>query len=341
MECKEIYALINQKYIKESTSGGAFLTISKTFFDLYPDGVVMGTCFDKDMSLHYYVADNLEECYRFTGSKYIKADLSGVFNQVKNYLNKNVHVFFIGIPCQLDALKKYLKANTCDDSNLVCVDLICHGTPSDVIWHQFVDEIQSAYKSKVTDFKFRTKIDKSNPYYTVCEFENGRIIRDSHLTSSYNQLFVKKLILNRSCLSCRYRMERRVGDITLGDFWGVEKLIPSLRSLNGVSQVLINTAKGSSLFSNVRESANADLSIYEIEVGDKDIPKASLTGKADIPKHYEEFWDDYEKKGFEYAWKKYSDASFGGVFVYAMKRMVRRLRVNRFLSFSETNNRKK
>ncbi|MBR1447004.1 MAG: Coenzyme F420 hydrogenase/dehydrogenase, beta subunit C-terminal domain, partial [Alloprevotella sp.] len=41
-----------------------------------------------------------------------------------------------------------------------------------------------------------------------------------------------------------YRIEKRVADLTIGDFWGVEKILPSEPTRAGLSVLIASTNKG-------------------------------------------------------------------------------------------------
>ena len=72
----------------------------------------------------------------FIGSKYVKSDPAGIYQTVKNRLKIGKKVLFIGLPCQVSAMRNYVK----DDKNLYTVDLICHGSPSVRLLYKAISE---------------------------------------------------------------------------------------------------------------------------------------------------------------------------------------------------------
>ena len=50
------------------------------------------------------------------------------------------------------------------------------------------------------------------------------------------------------CFQCHYCNPQRAGDITIGDYWGIEKEHPSFFNTKGVSCILVNTDKGMKLW---------------------------------------------------------------------------------------------
>lgn len=83
--------------------------------------------------------------------------------------------------------------------------------------------------------------------------KNGkeRAINGIYLQSSYYNAFKKYLFFRESCYACKYATPDRVSDITLGDFWGIEKYPFPADTDAGVSMILTNTEAGESAFSAV------------------------------------------------------------------------------------------
>ena len=61
-----------------------------------------------------------------------------------------------------------------------------------------------------------------------------------------------------SCYQCVYANTNRVGDLTVGDFWGIAKSHPDFNSPKGVSSVFVNTEKGQKLFDMMRSLAEVE-----------------------------------------------------------------------------------
>ena len=74
-------------------------------------------------------------------------------------------------------------------------------------------------------------------------------------TESYYHYFLSGEIYRDCCYQCPYAQRQHVGDITVGDYWGVQKYDPQLlveqggtiNSKEGVSCLLINTECGQHL----------------------------------------------------------------------------------------------
>ena len=90
-----------------------------------------------------------------------------------------------------------------------------------------------------------------------------------------------------------------LGDITIADYWGIEKAAPELDDNKGVSLVLINNEAGEKVFEKVKER----LIWKQTKLEDGLQPPL----KAPFPKlqNREQFWRDFQNRPFEYVAKKY------------------------------------
>ena len=136
-----------------SSSGGMFTAISDYILDI--DGVIFGAAFDENFVVRHQRAETVEERNKFRGSKYVQSNLVGVFKDIKNELNKGRTVLFTGTPCQNAGLRSYLNKNY---DNLYLCDIVCHGTPSPLIFENYKSFMQKKYKSRIKELSFRDKL---------------------------------------------------------------------------------------------------------------------------------------------------------------------------------------
>ena len=235
--------------LSNSSSGGIFTELSKEI--IKGDGVVFGCIWDNSYRrVKYSVARNNEEIKQMCHSKYIQNDTLNIYCNVKEYLDKEVRVLFSGTPCQVSALKGYLRK---EYNNLICVDLICHGIGSPYSWSAYLNELESNHRSRVSYVEFRSKKMKWKEVGTYIEFENGEHeLKNQKLDQWFVAFNEKGLLLRDSCYDCKYRGNARVGDITIGDFWQID-ITSDEEYSDGISAVVINTDKGNSVFERVRE----------------------------------------------------------------------------------------
>lgn len=223
-----------------SSSGGVFFAVAKSFID--EGGIVVGAAFDELFKVQHIIAKKKEDLVRLQGSKYVESELKYVYRKVEELLKSGKKVLFSGVPCQIGAIKLYLQKNY---DNLYTCEVFCHGAPRSGIFDEYIKWI-SEKNGKITGFNFRSKRNGwADPTYEI-KTETGNIIQ-KHKNNIYHLLFGKHVSLRDSCFECQFRQEERVSDISLGDFWGIEKYYPHVQTRNGVSAIIVSTSKGQDL----------------------------------------------------------------------------------------------
>lgn len=264
VECKKAYAAISKDYeiIKKSASGGIFASIAKAF--LKNNGIVYGCTMNyrnNKLTVEHIRVDNEIEIEKLQGSKYIQSNINDCYQSIKKDLKSDKIVLFSGTPCQVDAIRSYLKNENVD--KLYCMDIICHGVPSNKMFNEYIDILEKKSKAKVVEFNFRDKTKNwgLNASMIIKNFK-GKIkkILIPAYNSSFYQLFLDAEIYRECCYKCPYANKKRVGDITIGDFWKVEsehsnKIKKEKIDINnGVSCILVNTIKGEKLLNTFGEN---------------------------------------------------------------------------------------
>lgn len=239
----EVYAgVINDmEILKKSSSGGIFSALADAVFK--KGGVVFGAAWESDFSLCHIIARNAEELEKLRGSKYVQSSVKTTFREAKKLLDVGITVCYSGTPCQISGLKSYLGK---EYDNLLTVDIICHGVPSVKMLKDDLNYVSDGKTENLKEVKFR---DKSYGWGTKGSISSsGKKIKYNAGTSPYYFYFLKGEIYRESCYNCRFPSEKRQGDITLGDYWGIKtELVSKLGKADpdlGVSCVLVNTEKG-------------------------------------------------------------------------------------------------
>ena len=227
----------------KGSSGGIFACLSEYIID--HGGVVFGAAFESGCrKLKHVAITKKEDLYKIYKSKYIQSEIGLAYIQAKEFLEKDMLVLFSGTPCQIDGLKSFLKK---EYNNLYTVDILCHGVPSPKAFNCFLDEISKGKEIEHVDFRDKkygwgTLINISlTNHENVYEYYNG----------NYFRAFLNGLSMRESCFNCKYSHPQRVGDITLGDFWGIASFDKSLDDKKGTSLVLCNSIKGLNLFEKI------------------------------------------------------------------------------------------
>lgn len=248
----------NKDILLNSTSGGVVDSI--TNFILEKKGYIVGVRYDDNMMPIYDIASTKKKADKFKGSKYVEAKTNDIYEKVKEQLDKQKYVAFVGSPCKIAALRKYLKK---DYDKLYLIDIICHGVPSSKVFNEYIKYLESKYNKKIIDFKFRHKVDSWNKMFVKVSFEDGSTKEELANANNYNRAFLNNYILRPSCYNCEFAGNNGITDLTLGDYWGVEGVFPALNDDKGTSIIKLNSKKGLKLFKSIRKDFKITLSSYE------------------------------------------------------------------------------
>lgn len=297
----------NENIREKSRSGGIFTAISD--YVLNQDGIIYGCCLSHDFEAVHIRANNETERNKMRGSKYIQSKMGETFQNVKKDLETGKIVLFSGTSCQVAGLKKFLND---DYNNLICVDIVCHGVPSLKVWKSYIDWQQKRNRAKIKSVDFRNKKQFGwRAHIETINFDNGK-----HVNSFvFRNIFFGHKALRPSCYECHYKSIMHPADITIADYWGIEKAAPEFDDDKGVSLVLINNDKAEKIFNDLKEK----LMWKETKIEDSMQPP--LIEPFPKPIDRIEFWDDLNKKNFNYIATKY-----GG---YGVKKRIKDL-VRRF-----------
>lgn len=292
---KKVYAVWskdNETRIK-SSSGGFFMVVAK--YILSNGGAVCATRFSDDFSGAVFdICESESELYRFRGSKYVQSNLNPVYSRVKDLLENKRLVLFVGTGCQVAAIKSYL-GRTYD--NLLCIDLICHGVPSPMVWEKYIQHLDKEHgNSGVKSISFRVKKPSWKEYSLEVIFNNGQNYVRSKTQDPYLIAFGKDIILRPSCEHCKYACLKREGDITISDFWAYRSFDFKTRNdEKGISCCIVNSQKGTQLFELLRN----EFVVVEKEIDEAIRGNRSLIKPWSANEKTDEFWNLYDEKGID------------------------------------------
>lgn len=294
------YGIKNSDQVRNaSSSGGIYTAFSNEI--LKHKGLCAGAVFDPKMNVIHTLADNITKRNEFRGSKYIQSDMGFIYKSIERELKKGKEILFTGTPCQVSGLKTYLYSKKVDIQNLYLIDLVCHGVPSPGIWKAYIDFLEKKYNSKVIKYTFRDKDRGWHGYHIKVTFSNNKEIKEDKEVESFVTLFQRDIMLRPSCYRCPYASLQRTGDLTIGDFWGLEKSDLEFSDDKGVSMLIVNTNKGKKLFEKI--CATNDLKIRQYNITQLKQPNLYIhTEKGDF---YNNFWSNYIKFGYERVAQKY------------------------------------
>ena len=248
------YAAVNENSSQKimSASGGLFAALATKVIN--DGGVVFGCTLefiDSKAVIHHVAIEKIDDLPRLQGSKYVQSSTEFSFKETLKYLSENRTVLYSGTPCQIAGLKGFLGK---DYSNLILVDLICHGVPNARFFNDYLEVVRKKRKYReIVNYSFR---DKKKGWGMNCRIdaidENGekKSLYIPARLASYNTFFLDGDIYRKNCYSCKYACDHRAGDITIGDYWGISNEHPEIvdkkgfEEKEGISCMIISTEKG-------------------------------------------------------------------------------------------------
>lgn len=236
-----------------SASGGAFTLLAER--TIKNGGVVFGSRWNDDFTEAFHdFTETIEGLAAFRGSKYLQSRIGDTFRRAQEFLRAGREVMFTGTPCQIAGLKRALRR---DYPNLLAVDIACHSTPSPKVWKAFFTDLRERNQlERITNVLFRKKVfdrksGRWNSAILSVETTGGAAYSAPLYGTPYGKGFGNGLFGRPSCHECPSKDRTSGSDITIGDFWGVEKYYPDLKSNEGLSVVICNTERGKLAFESV------------------------------------------------------------------------------------------
>lgn len=248
---QKAYAAVHKDYqvLAKSTSGGAFTAIADAVFA--QDGIVYGVAMMDNMQVKHIRTSNKEEFAVLRSSKYLQSDTGNTYQMVEQDLKEGKTVLYSGTPCQIDGLRHFLGKSY---EKLYTVDIVCHGVGSQAYFDKYLDFARKRY-GNIKTLRFRSKeyVGWSCGGVVVVTGSSDCLKKIPYrdFDNYYYAYFLSGDIYRKSCYSCKYANMKRVGDFSLGDYWGVEKLHLPLNTFNGCSLLVVNSDKATKFLSKI------------------------------------------------------------------------------------------
>lgn len=287
----------DSELLLNSSSGGIFSHLADEV--LRAGGCVFGAAFDETFTLvRHVMIEKEEDLPALRGSKYLQSDQRECYKAAERQLKNGRFVLYTGTPCQIAGLRGFLRK---EYENLLCVDVICHGSPSRSVWEKYLTYIKEKYTGSVRAVSFRNKDKSWKEYQLKIQGDGESCYNREFRKDPYMKTFLENYDFRESCYRCRIKESGPVSDITVGDFWGVENTEPELDSRMGVSLILIHTDKGAGYFERIKD---------QITVKETDRTRAISSNSAynhsvRRPKERDDFYLYLEKRSWKYMENKY------------------------------------
>lgn len=306
----KVYAAINKNedIRLASSSGGVFSVLAQRTIN--KGGVVFGAAFNKEWEVEHIHVESVDELEKLRGSKYVQSNIGNSYKEAEKFLKQEREVLFSGTPCQIAALKLYLRKKY---NNLTTIDVVCHGVPSPKAWSMYLEETCSMImknrenggntvasvksgesKSCIEAINFRSKINGWKKYsfllklyFPTCDGKNTDVFMEDLHNNIYMRAFLNVLILRPSCYACPARNGKSNSDITLADLWGAEHICSGTDDDKGLSLVLVR-------------NENIDLSSLEkwsIKYEDALLYNSSIEKDVTKPQRRKQFFAKMSRKG--------------------------------------------
>ena len=290
-----------KRVLIQSTSGGLFFALAQTVLNEH--GVVYGCVYDEDYNALIQRAENVEQLLPMHGSKYVWSDPYKSYPAVKRDVEEGRIIMYAGLPCQVAGLERFLKKKY---DTLYTMDILCGGAPSPFAFKKYLETLTDTDGRKKLDFQFRDK-DKFGTGVNCTYYVNGVKHYENYLENSFYFAFSSKsrITWRESCYSCNYKSIRRVSDITIGDYWGVEKYHKSFNPKDGVSVVLVNTEQGRKLFECVKNTVDFVESKAEYATERNSLVHDKEEGLVKMPADRGAFFRTLRSEGWNAADKKF------------------------------------
>ena len=313
--------------VERSASGGVFATLAHQCVE--KGGMVAGVVLERTadgFQVFHAIAEKPEALTAMQGSKYVQSDAWRCYPAILEALNSGNTVLFSGTPCQVSAVKRL----TGNPDNLITMDLICHGVPSGTMLNQYARILGRRLGGRLNHIRFRDKSCKKSFCAEIGLMRFGKVhtYRLSSSLMSFYRLFLKGSIYRSSCYTCPYAKQQRVGDLTIGDYWGVEEKHAEdfasgrMEKRSDWSCVLVNSEKGAAFL----QSCADDLSLIPSRVEWVAAKNQQLNAPSPEPPEREIMMHDYQRHGYGALERAFVKES-GGWLKYRW-RMLKNLRQN-------------
>ena len=235
----ECYAVMSSNAVRRnSSSGGVFRVLADQI--LAEGGSVCGAVWNDAWQVEHLLSDQAGDVQRMMSSKYVQSNTANTYQQTREMLEQGKKVLYTGCSCQIAGLKRFLGK---EYGNLLTVDVVCHGVPSQKVFDSVLGD-----KEEITEISFREKKVFGWGVGLYLKYKNGtEYVGDKR--DPYIFGFLNNWTLRKSCYACKFK-NKKYSDLSLGDFWGINRLYKFDDGF-GSSFVTLNTTKGAYFFKEV------------------------------------------------------------------------------------------
>lgn len=283
----------------DSTSGGIFSALANKMFDA--GGFVAGAVYLKKHTVSHIVTNDRLLLEDIRSSKYLQSYCGEIFNNIKQLIEEEKQVLICATPCQIAALYSVLGK---DYVNLITCDFLCIGVNSPKVFLKYINMLEQQCGAQATRIKFKDKTFGWHRFATRIDFANGKTYIKDRYHDTYMRSLLNAHFVRPSCYECQFKGMPRQADITLADFWGIEKINPELDNDCGTSAVILNSKKGKNFFQDTGETIfSKECSLTDVAAGNR-----AISESIEHANGREQFFADIDDKPFAELANKYFPA---------------------------------
>lgn len=288
----------NETIRLDSTSGGIYSMLAQSMYE--QDAYVGGAVYNEDHTVSHIVSADPNKLDEIRSSKYLQSSMEGQYREVRKLLKEGEQVLYCGCPCQIHGLYNFLGK---EYGNLVTCDFICRGVNSPKVFLKYMEMLEKQYGARATKIKFKAKKWGWHNFSLRVNFANGR----EYCKDRWHDLFFIGYLqvgnfTRPSCYDCHFKVFPQKADITLADFWGIEKIDKTMDQDKGTSLVMINSQKGQELFDSIKKSIEwREFSMDDAKAGNP----AMENSLKSVPVNRDAFFNDLDKMSFDKVANRY------------------------------------
>ena len=131
---------------------------------------------------------------------------------------------------------------------------MCHGGPSPMVFQKYLKEVHGGHE--ITHVGFRDKDYFGWSTEMTVKYADGKVYRKTRDKDLFYRAFLPCLSVRPHCQICKYSRLSRQGDMTLADFWGIQKYNPDYTDGKGTSILVVNNKKADEMLKTIKVRLN-------------------------------------------------------------------------------------
>lgn len=202
-ECYAAWCRDDERHFK-SSSGGLATKLAEKF--IVQGGVVAGVIYDAERrEARHILTDDIADLPRMAKSKYMQSNKTGLWRDLLK-LPAEKPVLFLGVGCEVNAIKTMARERLWINRPLFFIDLLCHGGSSSLLFKQHLEAV--APGRQIDNVTFRGGAQDCR--FTIYEHDHI-IYKEGQFEDVYFSEFMRHSIFAPRCYECPFARTARGG----------------------------------------------------------------------------------------------------------------------------------